>query len=103
MRILRLALWALLGAAAAFGSVLLLDELGLALVIAVLLVGLPLAALRLSNRPELLGLAAGPGILFFVVAELDDAPGLVLIGGAILAATAAVYLSRIRGSSARAA
>ena len=93
-RLLRMAIWALLGAALALGSVSVLDELGLALIIAALLAGLPLAAMRLDARSEALGLAAGPGVLFIVVAELDDAPGLVLIGLAILAATAAVYLKR---------
>ena len=99
MRILLLAAWALVGAALAFVSVLLLDELGLALVIALLVGGLPIAAIHLRDRMELVGLAAGPGILFIVVAELDDAPGLVLIGVAILAATAAVYLRPWRAAT----
>ena len=99
MRILLLAIWALVGAALAFGSVLLLDELGLALVIAALVAGLPIAAIHLRDRLERLGLAAGPGILFIVVAELDDAPGLVLIGVAILAATAAIYVRPWRAAT----
>ena len=104
MTIVRLAIWALLGAALTFGSVYFLDELGLALIIAVVVFGLPMAALRLGARADLIGLAAGPGLLFMVVGELDDAPGLVLIGMAILAASAAVYLSlRRRRPTGRAA
>ena len=101
-RVLLFVVWTLLGGALSFGALYFLDEFGLALIIALVIVGLPMRTIHAQARAEILGLAAGPGILFALVGETDDAPGLVLIGGAILAATAAAYLGLRRQQSASA-
>jgi hypothetical protein len=98
-RVLLFAAWASVGGVLTYGTLQLLGLFGLALVIAVVVAGLPIRAIHSGAHTEMVGLAAGPGILFAIIGESDDAPGLVLIGGAILAATAIVYLSlRRRGS-----
>ena len=99
-RLVHLGLWTLLGAALAYVTVGLLDLFGLLLVISLCVVGLAMFAIRRYERKELVGLAVGPAILFAVFGELDDAPGLILIAGAILAATAAVYFTQLRRQSA---
>jgi hypothetical protein len=97
-RLAQLAAWALAGAALTYFTVALLGELGLALVLAGLIGGLTLAAARPPARSERFGLLAGPGLVFIVAGELDDAPGLVLIGLTAFAAAALLYVS---GSSRR--
>jgi hypothetical protein len=99
-RLIQLALWVLLGAALAYVTVGLLDMFGLLLVISLCVVGLAMFVIRSYRPPELVGLAAGPAIPFAIFGELDDAPGLILIAGAIVAATAAVYFTRLRRQSA---
>ncbi len=98
-RLIRFALWALLGAAVTYLTVGLLDLFGLLLIISLVIVGLAAFAIRRYEPVDLLGLAFGPAILFGIFGELDDAPGLVLIGCAILAATTAVYLVRRRNQA----
>jgi hypothetical protein len=94
----------LLGGALTFGCIHFLDLVGLALVVVSVVAGLLLArAVGPEDRAELVGLAAGPGLLFVVVGERDDAPGLGGIGLLLLAATAAVYLGLRRRQSAGAA
>ena len=56
--------------------------------------------IRSYEPPELVGLAAGPAIPFAIFGELDDAPGLILIGLVIFAAAAAVYFTQLRRQSA---
>jgi len=95
-RLVHLALWALVGAALAYVTVGVLDLFGLLLVISLCVVGLAMFMVRSYERAELVGLAAGPAVLFAIFGELDDAPGLVLIGLVIFMAAAAVYLSQLR-------
>lgn len=102
-RLFLFAAWALLGGMLSYALLHLLDLFGLAVVIALVVAGLQLHTVHPYARAEIVGLAAGPGILFVVLGETDDAPGLVLIGGAILAATVAVYFSLRREQSATAA
>ena len=99
-RLIHLGLWALLGAALTYVTVGLLDLFGLLLVISLCVVGLAMFVIRSYEPPELVGLAAGPAIPFAIFGELDDAPGLILIAVAILAAAAAVYFTQLRRQSA---
>jgi hypothetical protein len=90
----------LLGAALTYVIVGVLDMFGLLLVICLALVGLVMFVIRSYEPPELVGVAAGPAVPFAIFGELDDAPGLILIGLVIFAAAAAVYLSQRRRQSA---
>lgn len=99
-RVLLFTAWASLGGLLTYGTLQFLGLFGLALVIALVVAGLPIRAIHAGAQTEMVGLAAGPGVLFAVIGESDDAPGLVLIGGAILAATAIVYFSLLRRHSA---
>ena len=102
-RVVHLGLWAVLGAAIAYVTVGVLDLFGLLVVISLCVVGLAMFAIRSYDPAELVGLAVGPAILFAIFGELDDAPGLILIAGVILAATAAVYFTQRRRQAASAA
>jgi hypothetical protein len=102
VRAVRGTVWTLIGGALTYLLLQALGELGLALVIALVIAGLVIP--RIPNaRSEAVALAAGPAILFMIIGETDDAPGLVLVGIAILAAVAARYLRLRRGPSATAA
>ena len=78
----------------------LLGLFGLLLVISLCVVGLAMFVIRSYEPPELVGLAAGPALPFAIFGELDDAPGLILIAVAILAAAAAVYFTQLHRQSA---
>jgi len=95
-----LGLWALVGAALTYVTVGVFDLFGLILIISLVVVGLAMFMIRRYERTELVGLAAGPAVLFAIFGELDDAPGLILIGLVIFAAAAAVYLGELRRQSA---
>lgn len=94
-------MWALLGAAVTYLTVGLLDLFGLFLIISLVVVGLVAFAIRRYEPAEMVGLAFGPAILFGIFGELDDAPGLILIGCAIVAAAAVAYLTRLRRQTTR--
>ena len=79
----------------------LLDLFGLLLIISLVAVGLTAFAVRRYEPAEIVGLAFGPAILFGIFGELDDAPGLILIGCAIIAAASFTYFTRIRRQPAR--
>jgi hypothetical protein len=91
VRVFPFAAWTLLGGAVTYALLELFGLAGLALTVSVVVAGLLARRFRPDGRTETLGLAAGPGILFIVLGETGDAPGLGGIGVAILAATVAVY------------
>jgi hypothetical protein len=88
-RALLFAAWAALGAVASYGALYALTLFGLMILGTCLFAGLALPEAGGSRWPEILGLAAGPGLLLLVAAYNggDTATGLA---GAAIAATALV-------------
>jgi hypothetical protein len=97
-RLIRFAIWALLGAAVTYLTVGLLDLFGLLLIISLVIVGLAAFTIRRYEPVDLLGLAFGPAILFGIFGELDDAPGLVLIGLLLIVGALTVGVRRVLSS-----
>ena len=93
--------WALLGAVLSYALLYVFTPLGLSLLASVAIVGLWIHVVQDAARTELIGLAAGPGIFFIVVAASIDSPSLFAVGAVLVLAVSAVYLSLIRRRCAK--
>ena len=95
-------LWAGVGSLLSYGALYAFTPFGLAIIGACLAAAALLPAIGGSRWPEALGLFAGPGVLFLLVAASNDDPlPWAAIGGALLVSAVVGYSAVGRGRCAR--
>ncbi len=97
------AVWVFLGGVLSYASLYVFTPFGVALIAAVAIAGLLVWAINVEGRSEVMGLAAGPGLLFIVVATSIGSQALATVGIALVAAVAGVYFVVMRRRCAQSA
>lgn len=89
-RVTLVAGWAVIGAALGYGVLYLFTPLGLAIVVAALVIARAMPSVGASRLPEALGLVAGPGLACFTVAAAAANPQPWIAAGAAFVASALI-------------
>jgi hypothetical protein len=102
-RLALFAAWALVGAVAGYGALYAFTPFGLMVLGACLFAGLALPEAGGSRTPEIIGLAAGPGVFLLVAATVGHQTDVAaaIAGAAVVSAATSAYVLVGRGRCAR--